>query len=80
MTDSEKQLLIALVKMVKQYLGEQGDQVDSLSMDAGEHAIEALAAFGLMESVNPRMGRRTPAGSKFIRDYVYPPYRSPSRN
>jgi hypothetical protein len=53
MTDSEKKRLIALVKMVKQYLGEHGDQVESLSMDAGKHAIEPLAAFGLMESVTP---------------------------
>jgi hypothetical protein len=80
MTDSEKKLLIALVQMVKQYLDEHGDEVDSLSMSAGEHAIEALAAFGLMERANPRMGRWTRAGNEFIEEYVYPPFRRPSAN
>jgi hypothetical protein len=75
MTDGEKKLLIALVQMVKQYLDEHGDEVDSLSMSAGEHAIEALAAFGLMERVNPRVGRWTRSGSDFIGKCVYPPFR-----
>jgi hypothetical protein len=79
MTDGEKKLLIALVQMVKQYLDEQGDLVDSLSMSAGEHAIEALSAFGLMESVNPRIGRWTRAGNEFIEEYVYPPFRAPNQ-
>ncbi|NEU99472.1 hypothetical protein [Bradyrhizobium uaiense] len=65
MTDQEKTLLIALVKMVDQYLDEHKGQVDSLSMSAGEHAIEALAEFGLMESINTRFGRWTEAGQKF---------------
>jgi hypothetical protein len=70
MTDSEKKLLIALAQMVKQYLDERGGEVDSLSMSAGEHAIEALSAFGLMEPVNSRIGRWTEAGKKFIEEYV----------
>ncbi|UGY16487.1 hypothetical protein [Bradyrhizobium septentrionale] len=65
MTDQEKTLLVALVKMVDQYLDEYKGQVDSLSMSAGEHAIEALAEFGLMENINTRFGRWTEAGHKF---------------
>ncbi len=68
MTDSEKKLLIALVLIVNQYLDEYGDEVDSRSMSAGEHAIEALAAFGLMEVVNTRFGRWTEAGKRFRRE------------
>jgi hypothetical protein len=66
MTDREKKLLIALVNMVEQYLGINEDDVDSRSMSAGEHAIEALADFGLMEVVNTRFGRWTEAGKRFI--------------
>ena len=66
MTDREKKLLIALVKMVDQYLDNYQDEVDSRSMSAGEHAIEALADFGLMEVVNTRFGRWTEAGKRFI--------------
>jgi hypothetical protein len=62
MTDSEKKLVIALVWMVRQYLDEHGDEVDSRSMSAGERAIAALADFGLMEVVNTRFGRWTEAG------------------
>jgi hypothetical protein len=79
MTENEKKLLIALVQMVKQYLDEKGGEVYSLSMSAGEHAIEALANFGLMESANPASGRWTEAGNEFIEEYVYPPYYPPSR-
>jgi hypothetical protein len=68
MTDSEKKLLIALARMVQQYLREYGDEVDSLAESAGEHAIEALAHFGLMESVNTRFGRWTEAGKQFLED------------
>ena len=68
MTDREKKLLIALVKMVDQYLGRYEDEVDSLAMSAGEHAIEALAEFGLMENINARFGRWTDAGKKFRAD------------
>ncbi|WP_407154099.1 hypothetical protein [Bradyrhizobium sp. STM 3557] len=54
MSDSGNQVLIALVLMVNQYLDKHGDEVDSRSISAGEHAIEALASAGLMEVVgNP---------------------------
>jgi hypothetical protein len=53
----ETKLLIALVKMVNQYLDEYEGEVDSKSMSAGEHAIEALADFGLMEVIHTRFGR-----------------------
>jgi hypothetical protein len=66
MTDREKKLLIALVKMVDQYLDQYEDQVDSRSMSAGEHAIAALADFGLIEVVDSRFGRWTEAGKKFV--------------
>jgi hypothetical protein len=66
MTDREKKLLIALVKMVDQYLDDYQDEVDSRSMSAGEHAIAALADFGLMEVVHTRFGRWTDAGKKFV--------------
>ena len=65
MTDGEQKLLVALVLMVNQYLDKDGDQVDSLSESAGEHAIEALADYGLMEVVNTRFGRWTEAGKHF---------------
>jgi hypothetical protein len=68
MTGSEQKLLIALVRMVNQYLDEYGDEVDSRSMSAGEHAIEALAGFGFMEVVNTRFGRWTEAGKQFRRE------------
>ena len=66
MTDRERKLLVALVKMVDQYLDDYGDEVDSRSMSAGEHAIEALADFGLMENINTRFGRWTEAGKRFV--------------
>lgn len=56
--------------MVSQYLDEDGDEVDSCSMSAGEHAIVALADVGLMEVVNTRFGRWTEAGKQFRRDEV----------
>ena len=68
MTNSEKKLSIALVLMVRQYLDDDGDEVDSRSMSAGEHAIAALADLGLMEVVNTRFGRWTEAGKQFRRD------------
>jgi hypothetical protein len=39
MTDREKKLLVALVKMVDQYLDRYEDEVDTRSMSAGEEAI-----------------------------------------
>lgn len=66
MTEREEKLLTALVYMVDQYLERYGDEVDSLSMTAGEHAIEALAAYGLMEVVNSRIGRWTETGKRLV--------------
>jgi hypothetical protein len=66
LTDSERKLLVALVKMVDQYLDSHGDDVDSRSMSAGEHAIAALEDFGLMENINTRFGRWTEAGKLFL--------------
>jgi hypothetical protein len=54
MTDNEKKLVIALVRMVHQYLDRYDDEVDSRSMSAGEQAIEVLAGFGLMEALSRR--------------------------
>jgi hypothetical protein len=68
MNESEQKLLVALVLMVDQYLDKYGDEVDSRSMYAGEHAIEALARVGLMEIVNTRFGRWTEAGKQFRRE------------
>ena len=65
MNESEQKLLVALVLMIDQYLDKYGDEVDSRSMCAGEHAIEALARVGLMEIVNTRFGRWTEAGKQF---------------
>jgi hypothetical protein len=71
MTDSEKMLLIALAKMVGQYLGQRGDTVDSGAMQAGEHAINALAAFGLMDSTcDGLFGTWTPEGKTFLQEFV----------
>lgn len=69
LTERERKLLIALVKMVDQYLDEYGDEVDSRAMSAGEHAIEALATFGLMENINTRFGRWTEAGNQFREEF-----------
>ena len=68
MTDGEEKLLVALVLMVNQHLTEYGEEVDTLAESAGEHAIEALADFGLMELVNSRFGRWTEAGKRFRRE------------
>ena len=68
MTDREKKLLVALAKMVDQYLDSYEDEVDSHSMSAGEHAIMALAEYGLMENINARFGRWTEAGKKFVEE------------
>jgi hypothetical protein len=50
-------------------LDEYGDEVDSRAMSAGEHAIEALATFGLMENINTRFGRWTDAGNRFREEF-----------
>jgi hypothetical protein len=68
MTDSEQKLLVALVLMVNQHPDSHGDEVDTLAVSAGEHAIETLADFGLMELVNTRFGRWTEAAKQFRRE------------
>jgi len=71
--EREKILLGALVEMVDQCLQpyENGpirydDGVDTLAQSAGEHAVFALAEFGLMNRVSVRLGRWTPAGKAFL--------------
>ena len=60
----EQRLLYALVLMVRQYLHHDDDVVDSFSMSAGEHAIEALVEYGLMQwEAGARYGRWTKAGN-----------------
>jgi hypothetical protein len=71
MTDSERKLLTALVAMVHQHLYAYDDEVDNIAESAGEFAIQALAAFGLMEIVNTRFGRWTEAGKKFSQEIGY---------
>ena len=71
MTEREKDLLLATVLMVRQYLQELPDgSVDSLAMSAGEHAIEALAGYGLMDAERHGriFGRWTTAGIKAWRE------------
>ena len=68
MTDSEKKLLTALVLMVGQHLREYGDEVDTLAESAGQHAIEALADFGLIEVIDSRFGRWTETGKQFRKE------------
>jgi hypothetical protein len=64
MSDKEKKLLVALVRMVDQYLSGEDGELDHLFMAAGERAIEALAAYGLVAPA-PRGGRWTEAGIRF---------------
>jgi len=74
--DREDKLLLALVKMVNQFLPCYEDEVDSIAESAGEHAIEALAAYGLMEQVNSRFGRWTEEGKALIaRNRLGEPYK-----
>ena len=66
--DRQKRLLLALVKMVRQYLEHYDDGlVETLSMSAGEHAIAVLEEYGLMTVERPgqRFGRWTEAGETF---------------
>lgn len=72
MTDAEQRLLHALAVMARQYLEDRpfrGEGVlDSLSMSAGEEAIEVLAGYGLvsMEPGQVRFGKWTQAGYDFL--------------
>ncbi len=72
MSDSERKLLTALAMMVDQYLDEYMDEVYSHPMSAGEHAIEALAEFGLMQTVGTRFGRWSETGKKFLEEAQRP--------
>ena len=73
MTDREKQLLVALVYVVKQYMSQRDDTV--LGDDsADERVIAALTSFELMEPVNAVVSRWTEEGNKFLAEN----YPSPS--
>jgi|GEM_PF-6844739 len=64
--DSERRLLAALAWMAVQYL-DRGGELDSLSMSAGERAIEELARYGLVESdAIRRSAVWTDAGGRFL--------------
>ncbi|MCC8953646.1 hypothetical protein H8B02_09335 [Bradyrhizobium sp. Pear77] len=71
-TVPERVLLGALVEMVDRCFDryENGpvrddDGVDTLAQSAGEEAVLALAAFGLMDRLSARLGRWTPEGKRF---------------
>jgi hypothetical protein len=72
MTDAERRLLHALALMARQYLMDpsfRGEgMLDSLSMSAGENAIELLTHYGLvsMEPGQARFGKWTQAGYDFL--------------
>ena len=75
MTDREKQLLVALVYVVRQYLAENGETV--LSDDsADERVLAALALYGLMEPVGAVVSRWTAEGKKFLVDNTNVPLES----
>jgi hypothetical protein len=66
-------LLGALVEMTDACLDryENGsikndDSVDTLAQSAGEHAVRALAHFGLMKRIDPRRGQWTAEGKVFL--------------
>jgi hypothetical protein len=66
MSDETKHLLKALALMSLQYLT-VGDELDTLFMSAGEHALETLAAHGLVTFTRgDRCGRWTPEGERFL--------------
>lgn len=72
MSNAERRLLHALAMMARQYLENpswRGEGVlDSLSMSAGEEAIEVLGSYGLV-SIEPgqaRFGKWTQAGYDFL--------------
>jgi len=65
MTGREKELLVALAMVVRQYLSENGDTIYG-DNSAGERVIKVLTAFGLMEPVNAVISRWTEEGKKFL--------------
>ncbi|MCC8935354.1 hypothetical protein H8A99_02280 [Bradyrhizobium sp. Arg68] len=68
MTESEKTLLVALANMVDQYLDSYKGSVDPQAMSAAEHAVRALADFGLMRVLSSREAQWTDAGSKLLEE------------
>lgn len=50
MTNDERELLIALAWMCKQYIGDHdADWLDHMCMGAGEDAVRLLVKYGLVE-------------------------------
>ncbi|MBR0897725.1 hypothetical protein JQ616_22465 [Bradyrhizobium tropiciagri] len=68
MTESEKTLLVALANMVDQYLDSYKGSVDPQAMSAAEHAVQALADFGLMKVLSSREAQWTDAGDKLLEE------------
>jgi hypothetical protein len=64
MTNREQMLLVALAKMVDQYLDSNESEVDSLSMSAGEHAILALAEIWPNGEHHPPLGAMDRQGQR----------------
>jgi hypothetical protein len=64
--DHERKLLIALARMVDQYLTD-GELLDNRAMRAGETALAVLAEHGLVTIVGGyRFGRWTNAGRELL--------------
>ena len=61
MTEAEERLLRTLVGMCQQYLQTRDGGLDHEWMSAGEHAVELLAEYKLVEP-SGRGGDWTPAG------------------
>ncbi|MBR0870870.1 hypothetical protein JQ633_10920 [Bradyrhizobium tropiciagri] len=66
MTENEKTLLVALANMVDQYLDSYRGSVDPQAVSAAEHAVRALADFGMMKVLSSREAQWTDAGSKLL--------------
>jgi hypothetical protein len=61
MTDAEKRLLKSLAVMCEQYLTSKDGDLDHLYMSAGEHAVDLLIQYGLVDP-GGRGGTWTDAG------------------
>ncbi|MBA3050691.1 MAG: hypothetical protein KKE42_16135 [Alphaproteobacteria bacterium] len=61
MSERDKAVLAALVRMVDQYLT-VGEELDTLSMSAGQNALRILADAGLVDYDGGRCGTWTQAG------------------
>ena len=69
MEPNEEYILQALAWMVMQYIGNvDDDDIDTMCMSAGQHAVEVLAKYGLVEILNGnlRNARWTEAGKQFL--------------